>query len=110
MRERGYNQVAMIAIPLALALGYRYAPAALKRKKETRTQVGLSREQRRVNVNDAFQAGEDVKEKTVLIIDDVSTTGATLSSGAHALYTAGARHVFALTVARAMPHHDLGFV
>ena len=107
MRERGYNQVAMIAKPLALGLGLQYAPKALARQKETRSQVGLSREERHQNVNGAFYASQGVTGKTVLIMDDVSTTGSTLSSGADALFAAGAKDVFALTVARALTHQDL---
>ena len=107
MLERGYNQVAMIAKPLAMGLGLQYSANALARRKETRSQVGLSREERHKNVHDAFQADEGVKGKTVLIMDDVSTTGSTLSSGADALYAAGAKDVYALTVARALSHHDL---
>lgn len=106
-KERGYNQVAMIAKPLAMALGLQYAPHELARQKATRTQVGLSRVDRRANVRGAFCAGSGVKDRSVLIMDDVSTTGSTLSAGAEALYSAGARQVYALTVARALPHHDL---
>lgn len=107
LRERGYNQVAMIAKPLAMGLGVKYSPRALKRRRETRSQVGLSREERRHNVQSAFQAVPEVRGKIVLIIDDVSTTGSTLSSGADAFYESGARDVYALTVARALPHHGL---
>lgn len=107
MRERGYNQVAMIAKPLAMGLGLQYLPHALARRKETRSQVGLSREERHRNVHEAFQADSGVGGKVVLVMDDVSTTGSTLSSGADALYAAGARDVYALTVARALSHHDL---
>ncbi|MBI3165513.1 MAG: ComF family protein [Chloroflexi bacterium] len=107
LRERGYNQVAMIAKPLAMGLGVNYSPRALKRRKETRSQVGLSREERKQNVHSAFQADKNARGKIVLIIDDVSTTGSTLSSGADAFYASGAREVYALTVARALPHHDL---
>ena len=110
MRERGYNQVAMIAMPLAMALGHQYEPDVLMRHKETRSQVGLSREERRRNVHEAFRAGTGVKDKIVLIMDDVSTTGSTLSASAQAMYAAGARDVYALTVARALPHHDLRHV
>ena len=109
MHERGYNQVAMIAKPLAMGLGLQYSPHALARRKETRSQVGLSREERQKNVHGAFQAS-GVQEKNVLIMDDVSTTGSTLSSGAEALYAAGAKEVYALTVARALSHHDLRHV
>lgn len=107
MRERGYNQVAMIAKPLAMGLGLQYSPNALARQKETRSQVGLNREERHLNVQMAFRAEAGVRDKVVLIMDDVSTTGSTLSSGAEALYAAGASDVYALTIARALPHHDL---
>lgn len=110
IKERGYNQVAMIAKPLAMALGARYSPTKLMRRKETRSQVGLSKAERRTNVRDAFTAGKGVSGKIVLVMDDVSTTGSTLSSGAEALYQAGAKEVYALTAARALPHHDLRFV
>ena len=109
-KERGYNQVAMIAKPLALALGMEFSPKALSRRKETRTQVGLTRDERRKNVHEAFQAGNAVSGKNVIVLDDVSTTGSTLSSSADALFKSGAKNVFALTVARALPHHDLRHV
>lgn len=102
LRKRGYNQVGMIARPLALALDVRYESDGLVRRKETLSQVGLSRQQRKENVSRAFAAHADVKGRAVLVVDDVSTTGATLSSGADALYESGARDVFALTVARAI--------
>ncbi|MDP2777980.1 MAG: ComF family protein [Anaerolineales bacterium] len=109
-KERGYNQVGMIAKPLALALNLRYAPNELLRRKETRSQVGLTKVERKANVQNAFQAGVGVIGKSILVMDDVSTTGSTLSSGAEALYSSGAKDVYALTVARALPHHGLGHV
>lgn len=108
MKERGYNQVAMIAKPLALSLEIQYTPDQLWRSKETRTQVGLSSVERKENVRSAFAAGKGVAGKSVLVMDDVSTTGSTLSSSAEALFASGAKDVFALTVARALPHHGLG--
>ena len=107
LKERGYNQVGMIAKPLALALSFEYDQAGLVRRKETRSQVGLTKTERRENVHSAFQAGVDVRGKTILVMDDVSTTGSTLSSSAEALYSSGAKNVYALTVARALPHHGL---
>jgi ComF family protein len=108
MQERGYNQVDLIARPLSLALGLDYRPAALKRKRETVSQVGLSAVERRDNMQKAFVADAlVVRGKNVLVMDDVSTTGSTLSSSAEALLQAGAKDVFALTVARALPHHGL---
>jgi ComF family protein len=109
MKERGYNQSAMIAEPLAMALGIEFAPKALVRRKETRSQVGLSKQERQKNVLGAFQAA-GVSGKVVLVLDDVSTTGSTLSSSAEALLSAGAKDVYALTVARALPHHGLKHV
>jgi ComF family protein len=106
-KERGYNQVGMIARPLALALGVKFAPEALRRCKETRSQVGLSKQERQKNVFGAFQAGAGVNKKNILVLDDVSTTGSTLSSSSEALFLSGAKDVYALTVARALPHHGL---
>lgn len=107
MRERGYNQVAMIAKPLSMALGVEYNPRGLHRIKETRSQVGLSQMERKTNVSDAFEAGKGLKGRDVLLVDDVSTTGATLSAAALALRNAGIEEVYAFTVARALPHHGL---
>jgi len=107
LKERGYNQVAMIANPLAMALNVKYAPNELARRRETRSQVELTRQERKENVKGAFQAGVRVKGKNVLVLDDVSTTGSTISSSAEALYLSGAKKVYALTVARALPHHGL---
>ena len=111
MKERGYNQVALIAKPLSLSLGRIYHQAALKRRRETKSQVGLSAVERRQNVHDAFIADSRiVRGKSVLLMDDVATTGATLSSGAEALLQAGASQVYAITVARALPHHGLNLI
>jgi len=107
-KERGYNQVEEIASPLAERLGLQHAPRALTRAKETRTQVGLSALERIENVKGAFQAEPAlVKGRAVLLMDDVATTGSTLSAGADALLSAGASQIYALTVARALPHHGL---
>jgi len=107
LKERGYNQVGLIARPLAMALNLEYAPGALVRKRETRSQVGLSRDARRENIRDAFIAGPQVKGKTILMMDDVATTGSTLSAGAEAFLLSGAKSIYALTVARALPRHGL---
>jgi ComF family protein len=110
-RERGYNQVGLIARPLALALGLAYAPNALVRWRNTHSQVGLSREQRMENVRGVFRAdGMRIRGKVVLLLDDVATTGSTLNSGAEALLSGGASKVYALTVARALARHGLRHV
>ena len=108
LRERGYNQVALVAKPLSYELGWSYAPGALNKVRDTRSQVGLTISQRRDNVSKAYQA-EPVKvnRKSVLLMDDVSTTGSTITSCTEALCAAGAREVYVLTIARALAHHDL---
>jgi ComF family protein len=111
MKERGYNQVGLVAMPLAAICHWRYAPQALIRFRETRSQVGLTVAERKQNVTDAFRADSKlVSRATVLVVDDVATTGATLSACAGALLNAGARSVFALTLARALPHHGFKVV
>lgn len=109
--ERGYNQVALVAQPLAYHLGLVYAPQALWKSRDTRSQVGLNISQRRENVENAYQADQSmVSGKSVLLMDDVSTTGSTLSSSTDALLMAGAREVYAITIARALAHHSLNRV
>lgn len=108
LRERGYNQVALVARPLAYGLGLQYAPQGLWKSRETRSQVGLNVSQRRENVSQAYQAeGKVVKRRSILLMDDVATTGSTIQSSAEALLSAGAREVYAITIARALSHHDL---
>jgi competence protein ComFC len=103
LKDRGYNQAALIAWPLAMAIGAEYGRGRLRRLRETVSQVGLTRLERRENVQGAFEANRrGVWRRCVLLIDDVATTGSTLSSCAEALYASGARDVFAVTVARAV--------
>jgi ComF family protein len=107
--ERGYNQAGLIARPLSMALGLRYDARALVRRRETRSQVGLSRAERHANVRGAFEAARRrVSGRKILLLDDVATTGATLSAGADALYAAGASAVYAFTLARALDYRSMG--
>lgn len=108
LKERGYNQVGLVAAPLAAIQGWCYAPRALVRARETQSQVGLTAAERRKNVAGAFCSEPSlVGGRNILLMDDVATTGATLAAAAQALLEAGARSVFALTLARALPHHGL---
>jgi ComF family protein len=110
-KERGYNQVGLVAMPLALINHWRYSLRALVRTRDTKSQVGLSIAERRENVSGAFVGNQAlVHGMNILLMDDVATTGATLSSCAAALRDAGAKSVYALTLARALPHHGLNIV
>jgi ComF family protein len=108
LKERRYNQVALVARPLAYQLGWNYEPDALWKTRETRSQVGLSVSQRSENVQDAYQADPKlVKHKSIVIMDDVATTGSTISACTTALLSAGAQEIYVLTIARALPQHGL---
>lgn len=101
MAERGYNQAACIAKPLAARLGICYHPFGIERTRDTPSQVGLSGEARRRNVAGAFKVlPEVVAGKVVLIVDDVMTTGSTMEACAQALLDGGAEGVFCLTLGR----------
>ena len=76
----------------------------MERIKHSRSQVGLSADERASNVADAFEwRGGDMLER-VLYVDDVCTTGATLTQCALALRARGCEHVYAVTVAKALGH------
>jgi ComF family protein len=108
LKERGYNQVALVARPLAYQLRIRYEPDALRKTRDTRSQVGLTISQRNENIQNAYQGDSKVVEgKSVLIMDDVATTGSTISACTAALRYAGAQEVYVLTIARALPRHGL---
>ncbi len=103
LRQRGYNQSSLLAYPIALFYNRPFVPNALRRVRDTPSQVGLSASQRLVNVKGAFRASEElVKSKSVLVIDDVTTTGATMQACSQAILQAGAKEVFGLTLARAV--------
>lgn len=107
LAQRGYNQAAWLALFVAAENAWRYLPQALIRRRETRSQVGLSLEERRVNVQGAFLADpRQVQGRCILLVDDVATTGATLAACSQALQDAGAQAVYAVTLARAIPGHD----
>ncbi len=100
--ERGFNQSALLAREFARQTGLPFDEAVVTRQRPTRPQVELDATARKENVRGAFATtGRTLEGKAVLLIDDVCTTGATLEACAAALYEAGARQVYALTLARA---------
>lgn len=93
LRERGFNQSDLIGRVFSTHLGIAYNPKLLRRKKNTLSQTKLSIEERIENMDDAFLAKDLSQHKRFLIIDDVLTTGATLSSCAKALRSRGAEYI-----------------
>ncbi|MGB9466750.1 MAG: ComF family protein [Candidatus Acidiferrum sp.] len=102
-RERGYNQAGLISKPLAKKLGLPHKAVLLMRTRPRPNKQILSLEERWESVRGAFatRPGSQVDNKRVLLVDDVSTTGATLDACARALLESGAKSVLGLTVARA---------
>ncbi len=103
---RKFNQSAELARAIARRAGKPYLPTALIRTKRTVQQVGLGATQRQDNVRGAFAVTEAGKSalfgKRIVLVDDVYTTGATVSAATRALKKAGAADVTVLTFARAM--------
>ena len=100
-RKRGYDQAALIARHLSRSVEVPGADKILKRSRHTRPQVGLDAEERQNNVKDAFRTVGRVDNQHLLLIDDVYTTGATMSAAAETLLNAGAATVSAYCLARA---------
>lgn len=106
LRERGFNQAEEIArafVRRCALAGIQLEASALVRVKETASQTGLTRHQRRANLRGAFAVAKPqrIAGKSVLVVDDVMTTGTTASECARVLLRAGAKRVFVATVARA---------
>ena len=104
-RERGFNQAALLAAALQEQLMLPCSESPLSRVRDTLPQVGLSDAERQRNLRSAFRCDRPalVRDRRILLVDDVMTTGATVASASDALLTAGARSVSVLTVARAVP-------
>jgi ComF family protein len=102
LSERGFNQTELLTRRLVKLLGVRSENRALLRVKETIAQHGLGKSERLSNLAYAFQADSRLlNARTIVLVDDVCTSGATLAEAARTVLSAGARKVVALTVARA---------
>ncbi|HEX2077829.1 MAG TPA: phosphoribosyltransferase family protein, partial [Longimicrobium sp.] len=107
LRERGYNQAALLAAAFAKKMGWKSAPDVLVRTKQSKTQTALHPGERRANVARAFsvpaEQAAQVQGEHVMLVDDVWTTGATALACSQALLEAGARVVSVATFARVIP-------
>jgi ComF family protein len=103
LAERGFNQASLLATRIARRLGAPLWPSALTRIRDTPHQATLRREARRASVKGAFVAREPehIAGRSIVLVDDVATSGATLDACVAALRDAGARAVHAGVVARA---------
>ncbi len=108
LRQRGFNQSELIARAVLkrqpASVGLRLNTNILARQRETASQAGLTRHQRRENLRGAFVVRDPsaLRNRDVLLVDDVFTTGTTVSECARVLLRAGVRRVWVATVARTL--------
>jgi competence protein ComFC len=101
LRERGFNQSLLMAKILSKNLQVPLFMDILWKKKETLPQIGLSKKERSTNLKKAFEVKGDIRGLRLLLVDDVMTTGATITECSKVLMNAGAQEVIVLTLARA---------
>lgn len=103
LRKRGYNQSELLARRTAKRLGLPFLRRTLRKKRGTRSQVGLGAQQRMTNLKGSILPGRNagkLRGKRVLLIDDIFTTGSTVQTCAQALLDCGASAVYVLCAAR----------
>ena len=101
LKRRGYDQTARLSAEISARTGIPYIPGVLEKIRETPPQSSLNRNLRETNLNGAFRAAkaDKIAGKTLLSVDDVMTTGSTLNECAKVLKAAGAKDVYAVTLA-----------
>lgn len=102
LAARGFNQALELARPLARTLGVPLETSRVHRRRDTAPQASLPWKERKQNIRHAFECEFDLTGKSVLVVDDVMTTGATLDELARTLKAHGAERVENLVVARAL--------
>jgi ComF family protein len=105
-RDRGFNQARWIADGLGKAVQKPVRTKLMKRIKHTISQTTLDKKERLNNMKKAFKINRNVTDKNIGIVDDVLTTGSTISSMASILKDAGAKTIVALTVATPLEKKD----
>ena len=100
--KRGFNQAAILSEILSKSLDIPFLDKCLSKIKNTKQQVSLNRNERSLNIRDAFcvKKGADIKGKRLLLVDDVFTTGATVDECSKVLNAQGAKAVWVLVLAR----------
>ncbi len=100
--KRGYNQAALLALELGKKASIPVNCGILIRKKITKPQFRLGKKEREKNIKDSFSVknGQSVKNKKILLVDDIATTSATACACAKTLKEAGAGAVYVITLAR----------
>lgn len=106
LHERGFNQAAELARLTGIVRGVDFSDRALLRVQKTKSQYGLTKKERLNNVQTAFLADSArVRGRSIILVDDIVTTGATACACREALATAGAKEVKLLTLAQALLRH-----
>lgn len=104
LRERGFNQSLLLAGKIADIYHHRLLPDACRRVRNTPPQSALPWKDRKKNMRDAFRCDIDLTGKSVALVDDVLTTGASLNALAEAVQKRGATEISCWVVARTLPH------
>jgi len=104
LRKRGFNQVLLLVKELSRRTGIPYQKRVLQKGRPTTPQVSLSGVEREKGIRGSFQiiGGEELEGKSILLVDDVYTTGATVNECAKVVRAGGAERVDVLTLAHAL--------